>query len=104
MRLSIVGIALAAALGACGSAQSAPPSDVPTLEPRSARAVRIYSGTTPRGGFRDLGTVTGRTYRDLQARAFQMHANGVILDNAGYGQAGYTQGMAIAFTRADCQQ
>lgn len=104
MRLSIVGIAIAAALAACGSAQSAPPSDVPSLEPRSARAVRIYRGTTPRCGFRDLGTVTGRTFRDLQARAFQMHANGVILENAGYGEGGYTRGMAFAFTRADCQQ
>jgi hypothetical protein len=104
MRISILGIAAAVAFAACGPAQSGPPSDVPSLEPRSPRSVRIYRGTTPRSGFRHLGTVAGRTFRDLQARAYQMHANAVILDNGGYGDAGYARGMAVAFTRADCQE
>ncbi|HEX6367716.1 MAG TPA: hypothetical protein VF006_02210 [Longimicrobium sp.] len=104
MRPSLVSLGLATWVAACGPAASAPPSDVPSLEPRSARSVRIYSGTTPRCGFRDLGTVTGRTLRDLQTRAFQMHANAVILENAGYGDTGYTRAMAIVFTRADCQE
>jgi hypothetical protein len=104
MRISLIGIAVVTALAACAPAQSGPPSDIPSLEPRSARAVRLYRGTTPRCGFRDLGTVAGRTPRDLQARAFQVHANAVILDNAGYGEGGYMRGMAVAFTRADCQE
>lgn len=106
MRLSIVSLAVLVAAAACGSAP-APPSDVPSLEPRSENAIRIYSGTTPRCGFRDLGTVTGRTPRDLRSRAFRMHANAVILEPDGEGLGGgggYMRGMAVAFTRADCQQ
>jgi hypothetical protein len=104
MRIVLVSLGIVMALAACGPAQSGPPSDIPTLEPRSARFVRIYRSTTPRCGFRDLGTVAGRTPRDLQARAFQVHANAVILENAGYGDGGYMRGMAVAFTRADCQE
>ena len=107
----LVCLAAALALTACGTAASAEPSArrgpsaVPSLEPRSESAVRIYNGTTPRCGFRDLGNVSGRNYRDLQSRAFRMHANAVILDpqRSNAGGVGLS-GMAVAFTRADCQQ
>ncbi|HEX2210038.1 MAG TPA: hypothetical protein VHG93_20345 [Longimicrobium sp.] len=106
MRLSIVSFAVAVMLAACGPAV-APPSDVPSLEPRNADAVRIYWNRVPRCGFRDVGNVSGRDYRDLKARAFRMHANAVILDaqhSGGRGGGAGLSGMAVAFTRADCQQ
>lgn len=102
MRPAILVLAAALALAACGPVP--PASKVPTLEPRSEDAIRVYQGTTPRCGFRDVGNVAGRDYRELRSRAFRLRANAVILDpqraSGGYGLSG----MAVAFTRADCQQ
>lgn len=91
-------------VAACAPATSAPPSGVPTLEPRNERAIRIYDGTSPRCGFRVVGDVAAANYRDLQARAFRLHANAVILNPQRPDGGGGMSGMAVAFTRADCQQ
>ena len=109
MRLSLVCLAALAALTACGPARGARQSNaVPTLEPRSANSVRIYQGAVPRCGFREVGMVSGRTYRDLQSVAYRLHANAVILDpQVGSGRIGGGPGLsgtAVAFTRADCMQ
>lgn len=104
MRLSLVslGLGIAMALAACGPID--PPSNAPTLEPRSPRHVRFYQGTQPRCGVRDLGHVAAPTFRELQSRAFAMHANAVILDPPSSRGTGGFSGMAVAFTRVDCQQ
>ena len=104
MRLSLASLGALIALAACGAATSAPPSGVPTLEPRNERSIRIYDGTTPRCGFRVVGDVAAANYRDLQARAFRLHANAVILNQQAANGSGGVSGMAVAFTRADCQQ
>lgn len=104
MRLSLVAPGIAMVLAACGAAQSAPPSGVPTLEPRNEDAIRLYEGSTPRCGFRVVGNVAGRDYRELKSRAFRLHANAVILDPMQPSGSGGPSGMAVAFTRADCQQ
>jgi hypothetical protein len=98
---------LTAALAACGPGRSSNTPNVPTLEPRSENSIRIYRGTVPRCGFREVGTVSGSNYRDLQSQAFRLHANAVILDpQGGAGRIGGTgtSGTAVAFTRADCMQ
>jgi hypothetical protein len=103
MRLSLVSLGVAMALAACGPSGT-PPSNTPSLEPRSAGAVRIYQGVMPRCGYRELGQVAGRDYRDLQSRAFSLRANAVILDPQSSKGAPVYAGMAVAFTRVDCQQ
>lgn len=103
MRLSLVGLGIVLALAACGPID--PPSNAPTLEPRSERHVRFYQGgTMPRCGVRDLGHIEARTFRELQSRAFRMHANAVIMDPQTSRGSGGFSGMAVAFTRVDCQQ
>lgn len=102
MRLSLVSLGLAMALAACGPID--PPSNAPTLEPRSPRHVRFYQGTQPRCGVRDLGHVAAPTFRELQSRAFAMHANAVILDPPSSRGTGGFSGMAVAFTRVDCME
>ena len=103
MRLSLVSLGIAMALAACGP-QGIPPSNAPSLEPRSERSVRIYQGVLPRCNYREVGQVEGRNYRDLQSRAFSMRANAVILDPQSSRGAPVYAGMAVAFTRVDCQQ
>lgn len=101
-------VLLAVVLAACGPGRSGPrTADVPTLEPRNANAVQVYERGPPRCGFREVGTVSGSTYRDLQSAAFRLHANAVIVDpQGGAGRIGNSvmTATAVAFTRADCQQ
>lgn len=104
MRWFLASLGALVAAAACGPAVSAPPSDVPTLEPRNEQAIRIYDGTAPRCGFRVVGDVAAANYRDLQSRAFRLHANAVILNPRRADGGGGVSGMAVAFTRADCQQ
>lgn len=92
------------ALAACGPARGSETADVPTLEPRGERFVRVYEGTTPRCGFREVGPVSGRDYRAVRSAAFRLRANAVILDPQSARVGGALSGMAVAFTRADCQQ
>lgn len=92
------------ALAACGPARSSEMADVPTLEPRSERFIRVYEGTMPRCGFREVGPVSGGDYRAVQSAAFRLHANAVILDPQSARVGGVLSGTAVAFTRADCQQ
>ena len=102
MRLSLVSLGIAMALAACGPID--PPSNAPTLEPRSERHIRFYQGTQPRCGVRDLGHVAAPTFRELRSRAFAMHANAVILDPSSSRGTGGFSGMAVAFTRVDCME
>jgi hypothetical protein len=105
MRLPLVCLAALAALTACGPARGARETNaVPTLEPRSERFIRVYEGTTPRCGFREVGPVSGGDYRAVQSAAFRLHANAVILDPQSARVGGVLSGTAVAFTRADCQQ
>lgn len=92
-----------AALAACGPARGSQMANVPTLEPRSERYIRVYEGTTPRCGFREVGPVSGQDYRAVQSAAFRLRANAVILDPQSARVGGVVSGMAVAFTRADCQ-
>ena len=103
MRISTVTLAVVMAAAACGQARGNRQAQIPTLEPRSERSIRVYNHETPRCGFREVGSVSGDTYRDLQAAAFRLRANAVILSAAGYNAMPLT-GMAVQFTRADCQQ
>lgn len=103
IRRAIVTLAVLTAAAACGPARGARQSQVPTLEPRGSNYVRVYANETPRCGFREVGSVTGDSYRDIQAAAFRLRANAVILSTAGYNAMPLT-GMAVQFTRADCQQ
>jgi hypothetical protein len=103
MRRSLVSLGVAMVLAACGPA-TPPPNDIPSLEPRNEDAIRIYSGTTPRCGFREVGQVSGMNYRQLRSHAFRLRANAIILDPQRFGGGVGTSGMAVAFTRADCQQ
>ena len=91
------------AVAACGQARGNRQAQIPTLEPRNERSIRVYNHETPRCGFREVGSVSGRTYRDIQAAAYRLRANAVILSAAGFGATPLT-GMAIQFTRADCQR
>jgi hypothetical protein len=102
MRISVVCLGVVLALAACGPID--PPSNAPTLQPRSERHVRFYQGTQPRCGVRDLGHIEAGTFRELQSRAFRMHANAVILDPRTSRGTGGFSGMAVAFTRVDCQE
>ena len=106
MRFLVICIAAAVGLTACGQAagarQARGETAVPTLEVRSPRQVRVYTGTPPRCPVRDAGTVWGRSYRDLQTAAYRLRANAVLVDQHQYG--GQMTGMALQFTRADCQR
>lgn len=102
MRLSLVGLGIAMALTACGPID--PPSNAPTLEPRSERHIRFYQGTQPRCGVRDLGHIEAEAFRELQSRAFRMRANAVIMDPRTSRGSGGFSGMAVAFTRVDCME
>ncbi|MBW3571190.1 MAG: hypothetical protein KY467_08790 [Gemmatimonadetes bacterium] len=107
MRASIVCLA-ALALAACGPPRSIRESRGPTLEPRSARAIRVYEHAVPRWPYRDVGRVSGRSYREFQSAAFRLRANAVILEPRRPGTLGGSDGTragtAVAFTRVDCQQ
>ncbi len=95
----------ALALTACGQARGTRETNtVPTLEVRSPRHVRVYMQGVPRCPFREVGTVSGRNYRELQQHAYRLRANAVILDaGSQYSNSGYSAS-AVQFTRADCQQ
>ncbi|HEX2077332.1 MAG TPA: hypothetical protein VHG08_06470 [Longimicrobium sp.] len=104
MRPAIVCLA-ALALATCGQARGTRETNtVPTLDVRSPRHVRLYIGEMPRCGFREVATVSGRNYRELQDRAFQLRANAVILETGAENRGAPYTASAVQFTRADCQQ
>ncbi|HEX6367718.1 MAG TPA: hypothetical protein VF006_02220 [Longimicrobium sp.] len=100
MRLLHVSAAAALVLGACGQVRS---SGVHELAPRSERYIRLYDHSVPECPFREVGNVSGRSYREIQAAAFRLHANAVILEPAPATQSARS-GTAVQYTRADCQR
>ncbi|HEU0301728.1 MAG TPA: hypothetical protein VFR37_19905 [Longimicrobium sp.] len=106
MRPVIVCLA-ALAVAACTPAVSRThqgESTAPTLDVRSPRHVRLYVEGAPRCPFREVATVVGRSYRELQEHAYRLRANAVILETGGrYGNANIPAS-AVQFTRADCQE
>lgn len=103
MRIPIAFLAAALTLAACGARQERTGS----VEPHSARSVRLYGSVLPRCPYREVGTVTGRMARDIQTAAFAMRANAVLLDSADPDTrrgGGPLAGMAIQFLRADCRR
>lgn len=103
MRLSLLSLAAAAALAACGPGRAGETSAVPSLEPRSPSRIMVYQGSTPRCGFRQVGTVVGQTYREIQAAAFRLRANAVILEPQNQTRANILEGAAVQFTSPGCQ-
>lgn len=105
MRVFPVCLAALAALTACGPAHGMrQASSVPTIEPGSPNAIWVLEHRTPRCPFREVGRVSGRTYRQLQDAAFRLHANVVIMEPEGSNQGGVRYGTAVQFTRADCKE
>jgi hypothetical protein len=105
MRASIVCLA-ALAVGACTPAPSRTRSTsyMPTLDVRTPGHVRVYTQGMPRCPVRDVGTVAGLTYEDLQTQAFRLRANAVILETgSAYSNSGHS-GLAVQFIRSDCQE
>jgi hypothetical protein len=100
MRLPLVCLGAALALSACGSTQT----PVHPLAPRSERSIRLYDHSIPRCPFREVGSVSGRTYRELQTMAFRLHANAVIMEPEGENQRTVRRGTAVQFTRPGCMQ
>lgn len=75
-----------------------------SLDVRSPGHVRVYMEGPPRCPFREVGTVTGLTYEDLQQQAYRLRAHGVILETGSkYSNSGHA-GQAVQFTQADCQE
>jgi hypothetical protein len=105
MRISLGCLAAAAALTACAPAQPGRgTTSVPALEPSSPNAIWVLEHRTPRCPFREVGRVSGRTYRQLQDAAFRLHANAVIMEPEGSNQGGIRYGTAVQYTRADCKE
>jgi hypothetical protein len=98
MRRSLV--CLAAVLASCGYTRT----PVHPLAPRTERSIRLYDHSLPSCPFREVGSVAGRSYRELQGAAFRLHANAVIMEPEGENQRTARHGTAVQFTRADCQQ
>lgn len=105
MRAAIVCLA-GLAVAACAPAPSRTRSvdTVPTLEVRSPRHARLYVEGVPRCPFREVATVAGNNHRELQAHAYRLRANAVILETGGRYSNANISGSAIQFTRADCQE
>jgi hypothetical protein len=101
MRISIA--ILAAVLTTVACSQQPPSRGV---EPSSARYVLLLSNDVPECPYRELGTVTGRTARDIRTAAFAMRANAVLLDaTPGVTRGGEPYaGTAIQFLSRDCRR
>ena len=101
MRLLNVTLAAAVLLAACGGPVRS--NGVHELAPKNERYIRLFDHSIPQCPFREVGTVSGRTYREIQAAAFRLHANAVILEPAPATQQARS-GSAVQYTRADCQR
>lgn len=98
MRVSLLCAALA--LAACGPVTS---RGVHELAPKSDREIRLYDHQMPECPFREVGGVSGRTYREIQLAAFRLHANAVLLEPAPATQQARS-GTAVQFTNPDCRR
>ncbi|HEU0301726.1 MAG TPA: hypothetical protein VFR37_19895 [Longimicrobium sp.] len=103
MRFSLVCLGIAMAFASCGPARGA--RDLgrdPSLAVRSPREVRIYLNSEPRCGYREAGTVMGRSYGELRTAAFRLGANAVIVERERYHRVG-VEGAAVRFTFPRCR-
>lgn len=101
MRAFNATLAAALLLAACGGPVRS--SAVHELAPRNERYIRLFDHSLPQCPFREVGAVSGRGYREIQAAAFRLHANAVILEPAPPTQQARS-GSAVVYTRADCQR
>ena len=99
MRPAIVCLA-ALALAACGPARNA--GRDPALQVRSPGQVRVYVNREPRCGYREVGSVIGRSYGELRTAAFRLGANAVIVMPERYRRVGM-EGTAVRFVFPRCQ-
>jgi hypothetical protein len=101
MRIPIAILAAAMTLAACASRREATRS----LEPQTYASVRLYSNALPQCPYHELGYVTGRRSADIRRAAFNMRANGVILEPVleANGSVAPFAGTAIRFDSANCR-
>lgn len=98
MRALLLFVALAT-LAACGS--SAPPPPNAGLNPRY---VRFYESRLPECPVRDVGTVWGRSLRELRRAAISLRAHAVILNRRNPDSTEPYEGSAVVFVREGCYQ
>jgi hypothetical protein len=86
---------IALALAACG------PANTPARSPHPhAREVRIYQDRFPRCDVRTVGSVRGRTHRDIERAAARLYADAVVLEPG----TKPLQGVAVVFVHEGCYQ
>lgn len=103
MRAPIICLA-ALALAACGSASASHQAESdPSLGARSPSRIIVYQGQVPRCAFREVGSVVGQTYREIQAAAYRLRANAVILEPRTQTQPSVLEGSAVQFTTPGCR-
>lgn len=97
MRAPLLFLALAAFAAACGSGSSPPRSG-----PSTPREVRVYQSSLPRCPVREVGSVRGRTLRDIRRAAMQLRAHAVLLDRRNPDSTEPHEGSAVVFLREGC--
>jgi hypothetical protein len=102
MRTSLVCLAAVTALAACGGPlRSHTVSPLATSRPSG---IWILENRTPRCPVREVGRVSGPTWRALQNAAFRLKADAVILEPEGGNSRVVRYGTAVQYTRADCKE
>jgi hypothetical protein len=101
MRISIAILAAVLSLAACSKR---PLTRGP--EPGSASSVLLFDNEVPECPYREAGSVSGRTVRDIKSAAFAMRANAVLLEpSPGVSRGGQPlEGTAIQFLSANCRR